>query len=71
MNVHHTRTLASETHGSFSKEKCVKSATRGSLYFPCNRNIDLGKDSWQKKKKKKSLTEQSAFSSLYQKDFMK
>lgn len=67
MNIH---TLGHwlEIHGSFGKRKCVKSATRGSVYFPpVIETLTLAKTTGRKK----YLTEQSAFSSLYQKDFMK
>ena len=30
----HQDILATEIYGSFGKGKCVKSATRGSVYFP-------------------------------------
>lgn len=53
---------------SFGKEKCAKSATRGSVYFPhVIETLTLAKTTGRKKKK--PLTEQSAFSSLYQKRF--
>lgn len=51
-----------------SVKENVLSATRGSVYFPpIIETLTLAKTPGRKK----SLTEQSAFSSLYQKDFMK